>query len=137
MGDVQQFYQRQRLASQKPLEGDGVLREGLVRRRYGSLRVLAKVYTIAGYLIIAGVVVALVIIISNSDQVSGAQFIATFIALAIVGGLYALLAIAAGEIIKLLIDVQNNTHLTAQLLDDVVDALGDDSPAPSANSPGV
>ena len=68
--------------------------------------------------------------IGNSDEMSGAEFLGTFLALAVVGGLYALLAISAGQVIELLIDVQNNTHLTAQLLDDVVDALEDKQPPP-------
>ena len=136
MGDVQGFYQRQSQAgSGKVTTPDGVMRDGLMRRTYGSLRVLATVYTVAGYLIIAGVGIALVIMIANSDEISGSEFLITFLALTLVGGFYALLAISAGEIIELLIDVQNNTHLTAQLLDDVADALEDGPPGPSSSQP--
>lgn len=134
MGDVQQFYSRKPSGHREADRSDGIMRDGLIRRRYSSLRALATVYTIAGYLVVAGVLIGLVIMIANSDEVSGAQFLATFLGLVVVGGLYALLAISAGQVIELLIDLQNNTHLTAQLLDDVVDAL-EDGPEAAAPPP--
>lgn len=126
--DIQDFYARQRAAQGNPapaLYDDGVTRDGVIRRKYRALGALGEVYNVLGYLLAVGALILVVVILSQSNQISGAEMMGGLLAVTLVGGFYVLVSLSLGQVIQLLIDVQNNTHLTAQLLDDLVDEVQD------------
>jgi len=104
-----------------------------VKKRFGVLRALAAIFKILGIVVAAlsvlGGLITFVVSVAGGDMFSSMGIPAAGGALAglaggfliiLVGALYALIMYGYGELIMLMVSMEDNTFRTVKLLEDVV-----------------